>query len=290
MNLRLCGIAITFVTVFVCGPAAATARLSGAVEAIASQGACNNVKQVQANTPSANRDTLELHAFTACNGESASADLHAEAATGTIGIKGMASGKSQAAGQVSLNDYWLFTVPADTAPESYISIPVSIKLDGTILPGSIMDGSFLAYHFAIVDAYSSIPTGLIRNGYIAATGDFSQTFSGNLILFYWGPNSLSTTKAEVGMQLSLYPFQGTVDFYNTASISLTLPPGVSATTSSGVPLDFHAPTPNPVPEPAIIPLVIAGLGLIGFFSRRRETAETRNAFTFQDTQIPTEAI
>jgi hypothetical protein len=49
-------------------------------------------------------------------------------------------------------------------------------------------------------------------------------------------------------------FEGTVDCYNTAAASITLPAGFTASTSSGLPLVFA-----PVPEPDTGALLVGGL-------------------------------
>jgi hypothetical protein len=48
---------------------------------------------------------------------------------------------------------------------------------------------------------------------------------------------------------------------------MTLPAGFSVTTSSGTPLVFA-----PVPEPAVNATMLAGLALVGWVYRRRQTA------------------
>lgn len=99
-----------------------------------------------------------------------------------------------------------------------------------------------------------------------ASGNFLQTFSGNVNFRYFGVGSALPMTAEVVMSLSLISLlEGNVDFYNTASISMDLPPGFSATTSSGLPLVFA-----PVPEPGTYAMVLTGLGLLGFAARRRK--------------------
>jgi hypothetical protein len=261
-------IASPLLALAVCGPATAT-TISGVAGAIASSGACNDTKQVQANTSAAVRDTLELHAATSCNGQSASVDLRGDSATATIGIKasanGTSTGSSQAAGEVALHDTWVFTVAPGHAPQTFISIPVSITLEGNISSDAIFDpvfGRFLDYSLFVTDFYTNL--GLLPSGKIATTGAFSQTFSGNVDLDYFGLNSLQS-KLNIALQMDIVSLlHGTVDFYNTASISLDLPEGVSVVTSSGLPLRFGSPVVGAVPEPGTIPLLLAGLAIIGY--------------------------
>jgi hypothetical protein len=273
-------IASPMLALVVCGPATATI-ISGVAGAIGSSGACSDIKQVQANTPAAIRDTLELHAATACNGQSASTDLRGDAATATIGIKassnGSSTGSSQGGGEVALHDTWLFTVAPSYAPGTFISIPVAITLEGNISSDAIFDpvfGRFLDYSLSITDFYTNV--GLQPFGKITTTGAFSQTFSGNVDLFYWGPNSLQS-KLNIALQLDIVSLlHGTVDFYDTASISLTLPEGVSAFTSTGLPLQFGAPVVRAVPEPGTIPLLLAGLAMIGYRANSRRVKRSRS--------------
>jgi hypothetical protein len=267
----LSALAVACLATLVVSEAAATANLGGTVSVLAGSGSCHDNNQVPGNTL---QDTFALSGATACSGGSASADLHAEAATGTIGLRassaGNGFGSSNAAAQVQFTDYWLLNVPTGTASGTFINIPVSIHLDGSVTPGAVFDasfGRFLDYNLTISDHYTTLSPGgsFSAFGRITSSGIFSQTFNGSVNFFYWGPGSLPT-RADVEMTLFLVSlFEGTVDFYNTARISLDLPPGFSATTSSGLPLQFAA-----VPEPETYAMLLAGLGLLGFVTRRRK--------------------
>lgn len=252
--------------------ASATASLGGTLTAIARGGACSDTKQVPVTTL---QDTFSLSGATACSGEFASVDMYGDAATAAIGLRGTAmgngAGSSSVGAVISFTDHWLLTVPAGIAP-GLISIPVSLTLEGSVSLGAIFApffGRFLDYGLSIRDYWSGAAAGssLSAGGSVAANGNFSQTFSGNVNFHYFGPGSLPMT-ADVAMNLSIPAlWEGTVDFYNTSAISMVLPAGFSATTSSGTPLVFA-----PVPEPTINATMLAGLALVGWVYRRRHAA------------------
>lgn len=64
---------------------------------------------------------------------------------------------------------------------------------------------------------------------------------------------------------------GTVDFYNTASLSgLTLTPGTTMSAMSGTDyFNLGSTVAPPIPEPETYALMLAGLGLVGWAARRR---------------------
>jgi len=128
---------------------------------------------------------------------------------------------------------------------------------------------FLDYGLSVRDLYAglSATTLFAANGAISTTGAFTQTFNGNVNFRYFGPGSALPMTAEVVANLFLPGLdEGVVDFYNTASISMQLPSGFSATTSSGLPLVFA-----PVPEPRTNAMMLAGLGLLAWRARRQHT-------------------
>ena len=243
--------------------AEATARIGGVVSMNAGTGACRNDQLVDSNTA---QDTFHLYGATSCLGGSASAELRADAATGSIGLRaasaGSGQGSSQVATQLQFSDQWSIAVPAGT-PFGTITLPVTVLLEGNVTPGALYDpssGSFMAYSMAIGPLFSFADFN--PNGNIKTSGHYASTFNGSVSLTYTG----QPLKAAVSMSL-LVPalVEGTLDFYNTASISLLLPPGYSATTSSGLPLVFAAA----VPEPASAALLAFGLGLL-LMARRRK--------------------
>ncbi len=109
---------------------------------------------------------------------------------------------------------------------------------------------------------------LSANGSIASTGAFSQTFNGTVDFRYFGPSSALPMTAEVIVSLFVPGLnESVVDFCNTASISMVLPTGFSATTSSGLPLIFA-----PVPEPHTYGMLFAGAGLVAWRRVAKKTA------------------
>ncbi len=257
------------------GPAAATASLGGVVTALSGSGQCSDTRSVPGNTP---QDTLLLGAAASCLGGSAGGTVRGDAATGSVGVSGYATGSSpipgssQVAAQVQYMDHWLIDVPAGTAPGT-ISLPVVLTLEGTVSAGALSGYSrFLDYSINLRDLYAApIPdapysTILSSYGSVTATGAFSRVVTGNVNFNYHGPGSALPATAEVSIVLG-YPGlnEGTLDFSHTASIALLLPAGYSAVTSSGIVLDFT----SAVPEPAAVSMLLAGLAVVAAAARRR---------------------
>jgi hypothetical protein len=272
MKLHRTLFGFTLVTVAVLGgnQAHATATLGGVVSLVGGSGTCNFSQLVPLSTQ---QDTFVLSGATGCLGTSSSVDLHGEAATGTIGLRATSSGNglgsSQAAAQVYYSDHWLLTPPAGLANGTY-TIPVSLTLEGNISPGALNSfqfNRFLDYSLSVRDLYGglSAPSLFAANGAISTTGAFTQTFNGNVSFNYYGPGSGLPMTVEVIASLFLPGLnEGIVDFYNTASISMQLPSGFSATTSSGLPLVFP-----PVPEPRTSAMMFVGLGLLAWRVRHQ---------------------
>lgn len=242
-------------------PAGATATLGGTVSVNAGSGTCFDSGQVPGNTL---QDSFHLLRTTACSGGSASAELRGSAATASIGLlatsSGNGQGSSQAAAQVQFADQWQIAVPAGT-PWGPISLPVALHLDGSVTGAAIFHpafGRFIDYNLNVGEPFSL--NVFSATGSITATGSFSQTFSGVVTWQYAG----QPLRASVEMSLFVPGLlEGAVDFYNTASVSMSLPAGYAATTSSGLPLSFA-----PVPEPSRAALTAAGLLLL-LAARRR---------------------
>jgi hypothetical protein len=270
LSIRLLVITACAVSSVYTVQAMATASIGGVISVVASSGVCGDSALVPGNTA---QDTFLLSGNAACNGEFALVDLRGDAASASVGLLASASGNgfgsSQAAAQVSFTDHWLLTPPVGTAPGTSINIPVSLSLDGDISAGAVFHpgfGRFLDYNLKISDLYGPLsPGGLFSAiGSISATGPYSQTFNGSVNFFYFGGTSLPMT-AVVELSLSVPGLlEGTIDFYNTASVSIDLPPGFTATTSSGVPLDV-ADVPLPT-----APALFAGLGLACLIVSKRQ--------------------
>ena len=259
-----------------CTDANAIAQIGGSLSLtmVPGLGACNVTRQVLGSTM---QDTFALSGATPlialCAGQSATADLRADAPTRSIGMRLVASGpQTTAAAQVSFNDRWFLTPPPGT-PAGFITMPVSFTFEGSVAPGSQFQpgfGRFLDYNFAISDPNSGVgsPLQLFQSiGQITAAGNYALTFSGNVSFRNFNSAQVPMT-ALVDMILFAPQLNvGVIDFYNTAVASMTLPPGFTATTSSGVPLMFA------VPEPATVALWALGVAIVGVASRRRAAAQ-----------------
>ena len=252
-------LAMACVAVLASTEAAATARLGGTISLQGGYlGSCNVRSLVPTDTA---QDSFALAAATLpCLGDSSSVQIRGEAATASIGLRavsiGDGLGSSKAAAGVSFVDEWRIGVPAGT-PIGLISLPVSLRLDGNISPGALWafnQNRYLEYSLSIGDfaGNGGVGRAFMVNGRLAASGNFSQTFQGNVAFSNLGAGAPPTAQVSL---LLLVPglIEGQIDFYNTASASVTLPPGYTATTSSGLQLVFA-----PVPEPATTALMLLG--------------------------------
>ena len=136
-------------------------------------------------------------------------------------------------------------------------LPVSLHLEGSISPAAVVNfpffGRFLDY-FINIGGYLGAAGVLQANGSIVTTGAFAQTFDANLTWQYSG----QPLRAAIEMSLFMPGLnEGVLDFYNSAAASILLPPGYSATASSGLPLVFA-----PVPEASPAALLLAGLARV----------------------------
>lgn len=266
LHRTFCGFTYSALAMFASNQAAATASMGGVVSLVGGSGNCNYSKVVPVDTQ---QNLFVLSGATGCNSTFSSADMHGDAATGSVGLRASSSGNgvlgsASAHAQVHYSDNWLLAAPAGAAIGTY-TIPVSLRLEGSISPGALSSSNinrFIDYNMSIRDYYAGVSSSTLHsaNGSIASTGVFSQTFNGTVDFRYFGPGSALPMTAQVNVSLSLPGLnEGVVDFYNTASISMVLPSGFSATTSSGLPLVFA-----PVPEPYAFPMLFAGLGLVAW--------------------------
>ena len=272
------------------GPAAASANIGGVVSLVGGAGLCN----VSASVPqSTAQDSFMLGRSTGCAGTAADAQIRGSAATASVGLRAASSGdglgSSQVAAQVRLMDQWQINVPAGT-PLGTINLPLSLDLEGSISGAAVYAPQFGRY--LDYDLHIGLPFSfnvLSATGTVSTTGAFSQTFNGSIAWQYTG----QPLQAAIDLNLMMFGLnEGTLNFYNSASASILLPAGFSATTSSGLPLVFA-----PVPEPSPAALLAAGLAFlmlamnwrcgtppldfVGFAIQYREPCGTR-FFTLKD--------
>ncbi len=272
---RLCAAAVAIAASFASPRVFATAQIGGVVSLTTGQGGgtCNVSAVVPLTTL---QDSFSLSAMTPslpdCTAIAAGA-VHASAALRDVGLRVSSSGSpGNASAQVALNDTYIITPPPGT-PTGMIAMPVSFTLEGDVAPGSMMGfGPFLSYDFGITDTNSgfSSATAFSATGQITAIGHTSLTFNG--VVSFLNLNQASfPMRATLSMtMLTNQLLLGSVDFYNTGVSYISLPPGFTATTSSGLPVNFA-----PVPEPATSMLWLTGLMLGGWVVRRRAARQPR---------------
>ena len=250
----------------------AVAFTGGVVSLVGGSGSCNKSQLTPLDTP---QDTFSLVLSTGCSGGAELGELRSDASSTSVGLHVAVSGTgAQAAAQVGLIDTWTIGVPVGTATGSVFSLPAAFRLEGDIAPGSTFGtslGRFLDYNVSL-SQFGSLSGILQRSGQVTSTGHFDQTFSGLVSFTYFGPGV--PTLADFEMQLSVFDLtQGDIDFIHTLSASLALPPGFTATSSSGTPLFVS----SPVPEPETLPLLLLGVLGIGMarFKHKRSTPVAR---------------
>jgi hypothetical protein len=250
-------LALAAFTLLAASAANAVALTGGVVSLVGGSGSCNKSQQVPQNTP---QDTFALAVSTGCNGGAALGDLRSDAASTSVGLHVAVSGTgAQAAAQVGLIDLWTIGVPVGTAQGTVLVLPAAFRLEGDIAPGSTFGsvGRFLDYNMSL-SQFGSLSGILQQSGQVVSTGHFDQTFSGLVSFTYFGPGV--PTLADFEMQLSVFDLtQGDIDFFHTLSASLALPPGFTATSSSGASLFVT----SPVPEPETLSLMVVGLLGVG---------------------------
>jgi len=250
----------------------AVALTGGVVSLVGGSGSCNKSQLVPLDTP---QDTFALLVSTACGGGSASGELRSDASSTSVGLHMTVSGTgAQAAADVSLIDHWTIGVPVGTAAGTVFTLPASFRLEGDIASGSTFGlsfGRFLDYGISL-GQLGSLSGILQRTGQVVSTGHFDQTFSGPVSFTYFGPGV--PTMADFEMQLFVFDLtQGDIDFSHTLSGSLTLPPGFTASSSSGTPLFVS----SPVPEPEAVSLMLLGLIVVATAGVRLRRARSHGA-------------
>ncbi|QIE57451.1 hypothetical protein G5B40_19575 [Pikeienuella piscinae] len=178
------------------------------------------------------------------------------------------------------------------------TVSFSFDFDGTIEVSDLLNGplatGYSAFVFANLFVYDSSAGATYQNfntlggalisrsfaqDYGTSSGatpsstffDIDQTLSGSITVEankqYDVFASLSVAAATNQNDISIM-----MDFMNTGTFAIDADPGVTYTSSSGVFLDSTGVTPSAVPVPAALPLLLGGLGLLGFVSRRRRAA------------------
>lgn len=244
--------ALSSISLLAAGGAHATAWTSGTISATFGEaaGTCNKHVQVAPVV----KDTLQASLSAVCQNGSVSGDMKASAYTASVGLRVAAAGTGYAGAEVHLSDEILFRPPTD-APAGVYQIPISFRIDGEVSPGAKSDDGrsreFLYYAFGWVD--SSV-TGY-EQGLVTSIGPFSKSIDRVLNLKLYRPGEIRSAVYSVKLSTGKVS-EGTIDFYNTASMGLSLPPGWAATTSSGLPLV------SSVPEPSMWMFLLPGLGLL----------------------------
>lgn len=237
---------------------------------------------------------------------SGAAKAYADIASGKVGVQTTSlsmphySGHGGIGGdaQAYINDYVQLHIPA-ASETTVTTIPFKIAIDGSFLddggpsdtPGG---GVALNFNVAPVD-YSGMPSqqyykyidsyvtefysvpaceGCGWSFIVGSNLEISEYVSLNGSLLSYEPisdgkydliGSFEVYGADPIFQLSLgMEAHGNVDFYHTAGFSFDLPQNVTFQSASGVFLTAAA-----VPEPDTYALMLVGLGLIGFCTRRK---------------------
>ena len=228
---------------------------------------CLVTRQVPTTTV---QDSFALAASTSCNGGSGSAQIHADALVPSIGLAASVI-NSSASAFVILSDLWTIGVAPGTAVGGTFSLPVAFHLEGDVTAGSLFGPSFGRF----LDISGSLgqfgtASGLFQfNSRVATTGRFDQTFSGLATFTNYGPGVPIQAAFDISLSMPFLQL-GAVDFYNTLSATVELPPGFTLTSSSGAAL-FAV---SPVPEAETYALMMAGLAVLGGLSRRRKVVRS----------------
>ena len=158
----------------------------------------------------------------------------------------------------------------------YYSVDGSFQQSGYQIPGGAV-----GYGEYSAKVYDGVQNYMDTVGY-AATASQSSTACWNTTECLVGESPsaivgvisfpLTDAKYVFNMFIQMTVTGGYIaNFSSTAKAYLSLPAGVTYTSSSGGFLTLASPI-NPVPEPETYSMLVAGLGFIAFFAHRRNTA------------------
>jgi len=213
-------------------------------------------------------------AYTAANLADGTLRVHAQGGTVYVG-----QGGEGAVANARFVDGLHFNI-AGAAADAVTAIGVHYLLEGHVVSGGFASG--------IADMTTSFDFGNAGIGVIAVGRGFTPltitahsergwaSFSYSALdpthVAFDGIYNLlgSTQTLGIGAYLGAGAAFADLDYGNTLRVSFTLPGNVSYTSDSGVFLSA-ASAVTPVPEPETWALMMAGLGLLGHFARRRRS-------------------
>jgi hypothetical protein len=247
---------ISFVCLASAAPAPAYYSVRGVTSVTAGTGACNDSQLVNAvQLPS----VATSAGCVAPSGASASGETIADLTTGSVGLYVVAAplpSSSSAAAQAEFTDQLHFSVPGGIGQNEDLLVDVTFTLDGVVSPTAIpVYAHFLDYNFEFYDFsdpsgadYSFVPSGSIDAAPFAGPLTFTKTVKlhGSFLTA-----NVSILLGAPGI------YDGSVDFFHTATVAIDAPPGVTFTSDSGVFLT--APEPAGAALGAASLLALAGL-------------------------------
>ncbi len=234
----------------------------GTVSVFAGVPNCNDSDQVVVSPlPSA----TTAASCTATNGASAAGASRADLTTGSVGLElfanPVAGGYAGGAGQSALADRLTFSVAGGIGQNEDLLVGVTFTLDGSLSTDALFDsiyGRYLDYNFDFSDFASFAPDHALDALGMVTTTPFLGPLTFSKVVKIRG----AFLTANVAMDLFVPGIiQGSVDFLNTATVALELPPGVTFTSESGVFLT--------APEPAGAALGVASLLTLAGLRQRR---------------------